>query len=93
MVAKEQKQVIMPVMDRVFVRLDEEKQRTAGGILTMTDYHHRRNSGVVVGVGPEVKSVRVGERVLFHKFDDLPSACSEIVVVRENSILGVYEDE
>jgi len=40
-----------------------------------------------------VHSVKVGDRVFFHIFDDLPGPSEDIVVVRENSILGVIEDE
>lgn len=31
--------------------------------------------------------------MLFHLFDELPTYDKEIVVVRENSLLGVFEDE
>jgi hypothetical protein len=40
-----------------------------------------------------VKSVKVGDKVLFHVWDELPTYDPDVVVVRENSLLGVFEDE
>lgn len=78
-------------MDRVFIRLEAEKT-TKGGIILTDSVDNPRTVGVVEGVGPEVKSVNVGDKVLFHVFDELPTYDKDVVVVRENSILGIYED-
>lgn len=85
--------MINAISDRVFVRLDPDNAATPGGIILTDDYHRSRTSGRVVSVGPLVTSVKVGDKVLFHIFDELPSPDPEIVVVRENSILGVFENE
>ena len=85
--------MIKAISDRVFIRLDPEKSATDAGIILMDDYHQSRNIGTVESVGSEVSSVKKGDKVLFHMFDELPSNNKEIVVVRENSILGVFEDE
>ena len=37
-------------------------------------------------------SVKVGDKVLFHKWDDLPSPEKDVVVVRESSLLGVFDE-
>lgn len=78
-------------MDRVFIRLEAEKT-TKGGIILTDSVDNPRTVGVVEGVGPEVKSVNIGDKVLFHVFDELPTYDKDVVVVRENSILGIYED-
>ena len=85
--------MIKAISDRVFIRLDPEKSATDAGIILMDDYHQSRNIGTVESVGSEVSSVKKGDIVLFHMFDELPSYDKEVVVVRENSILGVFEDE
>ena len=85
--------MIKAISDRVFVRLEPEITATLGGIILVDDYHHTRNIGVIESIGDIVTSVKVGDKVLFHNFDDLPTHDPDLVVVRENSILGVYENE
>ena len=85
--------MINAISDRVFIRLEPESIATSGGIILIDDYHSCRNIGVIESVGASVTSVKVGDKVLFHQFDELPTPDENLVVVRENSILGVYEDE
>jgi co-chaperonin GroES (HSP10) len=84
--------MVRAVMDRVFIRLEQEKT-TKGGIILADSIDNPRTVGIVESVGEDVKSVKVGEKVLFHVFDELPTYDKDVVVVRENSILGVFEDE
>lgn len=86
--------MVRAVMDRVFVRLDEEDEKTQGGIIVSPSaYGGERTIGVVESVGEDVRAVKIGDRVLFHVFDELPTFDKSVVVLRENSILGVFEDE
>ncbi len=85
--------MIKAISDRVFIRLEPETTATSGGIILTEDYHQSRNIGRVESVGSDVVSVKTGDKVLFHMFDELPSYDKDVVVVRENSILGVFEDE
>ena len=75
------------IMDRVFIKPDEKKQ----GLIIIQD-NDETKTGVVVSVGNEVKSVKEGDRVIFFKWDDLP-ALDGLIAVRENSLLGIIEDE
>ena len=85
--------MVRAVMDRVFIRLDTKETATKGGIILTETHENKRNIGVVEGIGPEVRSVKAGEKVLFQIFDELPTYDPDVVVVRENSILGVFDDE
>ena len=85
--------MIKPIKDRIFIRLEPDKETTEGGIIIVEDYHKNRNIGIIEEIGPDVCSVQKGEKVLFYPFDELPTYDSDIVVVRENSILGVYEND
>jgi len=82
--------MVKAIEDRVFIKLDEPEQPS--GLILRDDVTNPRTTGVIVSVGPLVKSVKEGEHVLFHVFDDLPTPDKDIVVVREYSILGVYEE-
>lgn len=85
--------MIKAISDRIFIRLDAKRDKTAGGIILNDDYHQSRTVGTVESVGSAVTSVKVGDRVLFHIWDELPTYDENVVVVRENSILGVFEND
>ncbi len=78
------------VLDRVFIKLQayEKKQ---GGVLLPDSFENQKNVGEVLNVGPEVKSVKIGDIVFFHAFDELPTLKKNVVVVRERSLLAVLE--
>lgn len=80
------------VMDRVLIKLDE-KEKQKGNVLLPDDFEQTRTIGVVLSVGPDVHAVSVGERVLFHVFDELPTIEKDVVAVRENSLLAVFDKE
>ena len=85
--------MIKAVSDRVFIRLDTAKDKTSGGVILPEDAAKPRTEGVVESIGPKVSSVKKGDRVLFHIFDELPSYDKDVVVVRESSVLGVFEND
>ena len=85
--------MVRAVSDRVFIRLDPKAAATSGGIVFTDDSVPERTIGTVESAGPLVCCVKPGDRVLFHVFDELPTYDPDVVVVRQNSILGVFEDE
>lgn len=87
---------IQAIMDRVFIRLDKVQEKSEGGIFLATDnINNVRNIGVVESIGSDVKSVKVGDRVIFHTFDELPTINNDpdLVAMRERGLLGVIKDE
>lgn len=78
--------MVKAIMDRVFIKPDEKKQ----GAIIIED-HDETKSGIVVSVGEQVKSVKSGDHVIYFQWDDLP-AVEGLVAVRENSLLGVYDE-
>ncbi len=78
------------VMDRVLIRLSEEKE---GNILMPESFKRPKTVGFVVATGPEVRSVRNGQKVMFHAFDELPTVEKDVVAVRENSLIAILEDD
>lgn len=77
-----------PVMDRVLIKLDPVQNKSAGGILLTDDFEPVRNSGTILALGPNVKAdVAVGDRVLFHCFDEIKVLDDDCAVVRDNSLL------
>ena len=77
--------MVKAILDRVFIKLEEPKHN---GIIMELD--NDRNIGVVLSKGENVTdSVKVGDKVLFYKREELPSPEKNVVVVRESSLLGV----
>ena len=85
--------MVKAIADRVFIRLDKKQDKTEGGIILNDDFRRSRTTGIVESIGNNVTSVKIGDKVLFHIFDELPTYDEDVVVVRENSILGVFENE
>ena len=82
--------MIKAISDRVFVRLEENKNPF--GIIIDTPFNSR-TIGTVESIGSQVTSVKVGDKILFHIFDELPTPDKDVVVLRESSILGVLNDD
>lgn len=84
---------IKAIGDRILVRLEPKAEQTDGGIYVVADIGDCRNIGVVESVGSKVSMVKEGDKILFHVFDELETPEKDLAVIRENSVLGVYQDE
>lgn len=93
---------IKPLYDRVLVRRIEDESKTSGGILIPDSAKEKPSRGVILAVGAgkildsgDVKSltVKVGDKVLFGKYagNEIKSNGEELVIMREDDILGIIE--
>jgi chaperonin GroES len=93
---------IRPLHDRVVVRRMEEERTSAGGIVIPDSATEKPIQGEVLAVGKgkildsgEVRplDVKVGDRVLFGKYSgtEVKVSGEEVVVMREDDIMGVIE--
>jgi chaperonin GroES len=95
---------IRPLYDRIVVkRLDDETDKTAGGLFIPDSAKEKPQQGEVVAVGQGKRNdegklipldVKVGDRVLFGKYSgsDVPKAYGDdYMIMREDEILGVLE--
>lgn len=94
---------IRPLYDRVVVKRLEEERTSAGGILIPDNAAEKPSRGKVLAIGKgklldngEVRplAVKVGDQVLFGKYSgtEIKLDGQEIVVMREDDIMGVIED-
>lgn len=103
MAKKDSKVKITPLRDKVVVkRIEEEEQKTPGGIIIPDTAKEKPQIGEVVAVGkgkilqdgkvipPEVK---VGDRVLFAKYagTEIKIEGEEYLIMSEDEILGIIE--
>jgi chaperonin GroES len=93
---------IRPLHDRVVVRRMEEERTSSGGIVIPDSAAEKPIQGEVIAVGKgklldngDVRplDVKVGDRVLFGKFsgNEVKVSGEEVVVMREDDIMGVIE--
>jgi chaperonin GroES len=82
-----------PLKDRVFVSYTEEADRTAGGIYIPDAAKEKSQKGKIEAVGGDVKTLKVGDEVLFDKYagTKITFDGTDYLIVKEEDILGVFE--
>lgn len=93
---------IRPLQDRVVIKRLEEERTSAGGIVIPDSATEKPSKGEIMAVGPGTRldngdyralDLKVGEIVLFGKYagTEVKVDGSELVVMREEDIMGVVE--
>jgi len=94
---------IRPLQDRVLVkRVEEEMEKTKGGIIIPDTAKEKPQQGKVIAVGKGKLNddgkvvpldVKVGDRILFGKYSgsEIKLDGEEHLIMREEDILGVVE--
>jgi chaperonin GroES len=94
---------VRPLADRVLVkRLEEEVEKSKGGIIIPDTAKEKPQQGKIVAVGKGRKNedgqivpldVKVGDRILFGKYagSEIKVDGEEHLIMREEDILGVLE--
>jgi len=82
-----------PLKERVFVSYSEEQERTSGGLYIPDAAKEKPQKGRVEAVGGEVKTVKVGDEVLFDKYSGSKVSFdgADYLIIKEDDILGVLE--
>ena len=94
---------VRPLADRVLVRrLDDEVEKSKGGIIIPDTAKEKPQQGKIIAVGKGRRSedgavvpldVKVGDRILFGKYagSEIKVEGEEHLIMREEDILGVLE--
>jgi chaperonin GroES len=92
---------IRPLYDRIVVRrIEEQGEKTQGGIIIPDSAKEKPQEGEVVAVGKGKRledgkvvplDVQVGDRILFGKYSgsEIKIEGEELVIMREDEVLGV----
>jgi chaperonin GroES len=95
---------IRPLHDRIVVkRIDEDVEKTSGGLFIPDSAKEKPQQGEVVAVGKGKRAddgkliapdVQAGDRILFGKYSgsDIKLDGSEYLIMREDEVLGVLEN-
>ena len=96
---------IRPLHDRIVVkRLDEQDEKTAGGLIIPDTAKEKPQKGEVVAVGNGKRTedgkvlpmdLKVGDRILFGKYSgsDIKLDGTEYLIMREDEVLGVLSSK
>lgn len=81
-----------PLGERVFVSYTEELERTAGGIYVPDSAREKPQRGKVEAVGKDVKTLKVGDQVLFDKYSGtkIKIENEDCLILKEEDILGIF---
>src|SRR5262245_34264255 len=93
---------IRPLQDRVIVQRVQEEERTKGGIIIPDTAKEKPQEGKVVAVGQgkvnddgkvTTLDVKVGDRIQYGKYSgsEVKLECDDLLIMREDDILGVIE--
>src|ERR1700694_5555300 len=94
---------IRPLYDRIVVkRIEDDTEKTAGGLFIPDSAKEKPQQGEVVAVGQGKRNedgklipldVKAGDRILFGKYSgsDLQIDNNEYLIMREDEVLGVLE--
>ncbi|MBC6480126.1 MAG: co-chaperone GroES [Hormoscilla sp. GUM202] len=91
---------VKPLGDRVFVKISEAEEKTAGGIILPDNAKEKPQIGEIVQVGPGKRNddgsrqemeVKVGDKVLYSKYagTDIKLSNDDYVLLSEKDILAV----
>ena len=81
-----------PLKERVFVSYSDELEKTAGGLIIPDTAKEKPQSGKVEAIGDDVKSLTVGDRILFDKYSGskINIDGKEYLIIKEEDVLGIF---
>ena len=80
---------IKPLADRVVAKKDAALEQTASGIL-LGDAKEKQNTAVIESVGPDVKNLKKGDRILYREYSatEVKANGEEYLIIKEEDILA-----
>ena len=75
------------INDRIIIKYDESEKN----IFIPNEDFPCKNRGVVLDIGDKVKSVKIGDHIIFHLFDEITLPEKDLAVIREKSVLAKIE--
>jgi chaperonin GroES len=87
--------MIDPLHDYLYIRLRKAETETEEGIALPQGEQDTPHEGEVLAVGPEVKKVKKGDRVVFKAWgaNQVHADGKEAILIRESDILGIIRNE
>ncbi len=83
---------LKPLQDRVVAKKEEPQTTTKSGIL-LGEAKEKPSYAVVESVGPEVKNVKKGDKIVYKQYSttDIKIDEAEYIVLKEEDILALVQ--
>lgn len=83
--------MLKPLKDRVVAKIEKPAETTASGLLLPSDSKEKKSFAIVEAVGPEVKSVKKGDKIIYKEYSTTNVKFEEedFVIVDEKDILAI----
>ena len=85
-------QTIIPVGNKLLLKKSKQKTKTASGIIIPEIAQKKEYKGTVVGVGAEVKEIKVGDIVQYADYA-MPHNGEEHLLVQAGDVFAIIRDE
>ena len=84
---------IKPLKERVLVERKPQEEKTAGGIYIPDTAKEKMQEGTIVAVGPEVKDLKAGDKVLFENYSgtEIERDGKEYLILNLKDVLAVMD--
>ena len=86
---------IKPLGDRVLLKIEQEEEKTKGGLFIPETAQEKTQSGVVVAVGDDEESISVkeGQKVMYDKYagTTLTIDGEDHLILRMDDVIAVVE--
>jgi chaperonin GroES len=84
---------IQPLADYVVAQAEEAESKTASGLYLPDNAKEKPKTSIVVAVGPEVKQVKVGDRIIYKSYSstDVKVGREEFMLIKEEDVLATVK--
>ncbi len=82
---------LKPLKDRVVAFKEQPKEKTASGLLLPSDSKEKPAYAVVESVGPDVKEVKKGDKIIYKEYSgtNVKISDKEYLILDEKDILAI----
>ncbi|MBR2695319.1 co-chaperone GroES [Candidatus Saccharibacteria bacterium] len=82
---------LKPLKDRVVAKVEKPAEKTASGLLLPSDSKEKPSFAVVESVGPEVKSVKKNDKIIYKEYSTTSVKVGDIeyIILDEKDILAL----
>jgi len=86
---------LIPVGNRVAIRMNAVKEETDSGIVLAPSNQEKQNKGKVIAVGSEVEDVNVGDRVIFPDYSGTSLVYNEeeLLILNAKECLAIIKEK
>ena len=83
---------IKPLADRVVATREEAATKTASGLYLPSNAKEKVDVFVVQAVGPDVKAVKKGDRILYNGYSgEITFNKEKIIIIKEEDVLATLD--